>query len=179
MALGTFVSAQSQETERKSGNTGHLHKNLHVIFKGQKAQVTAQNTGIIFKNMVRSEENQLHGGDFHAIQDKVEVDINWEWVIQHQEYFYRKILASNHSSAPKYIYTHCHFQYKLEALIKTDSVTDFRNMFQANYKLTEAVLVSSLSWTLDKFLFPSVFPKNSFFQTFMNFRRNIWTLPSW
>ena len=46
--------------------------------------------------------------------------------------------------------------------MKTDFVTDFRNMFLANYKdirmaLTEAVLMSFLLLTLDKFLFPGVF----------------------
>ena len=57
---------------------------------------------------------------------------------------------------------------KPEALTKTDSVTDFRNMFQASYKdtqmvLTEAALVSFLSWTLDK-LFLGYCPKTILFK---------------
>ena len=47
--------------------------------------------------------------------------------------------------------------------MKKDSITDLRNMFQANYKdtrktLTEAVLVS----ILDSFRFPGVLSRNKF-----------------
>ena len=51
--------------------------------------------------------------------------------------------------------------------MKTDFIIDFRNMFLVNYKdnqmrLIEAVLVSFLLLTLNKFLFPGVFSNIGF-----------------
>ena len=55
-----------------SGNTDHLHKNLLGILKFNKRPKTP---GIILRNMTSSEGDQLLAGAFHAIVDKIEIDI--------------------------------------------------------------------------------------------------------
>ena len=58
--------------------------------------------------MASSERDQLHAGAFHAIMEKIKVDIlqiakKWIWklIFIHQGYFFRKIPAINASFAPK------------------------------------------------------------------------------
>ena len=58
--------------------------------------------------MASSERDQLHAGAFHAIVEKIKVDIlqiakKWIWklIFIYQGYFYRKIPAINASFAPK------------------------------------------------------------------------------
>ena len=64
---------QSQEIERQSANTGRLRKSLYVILKFTERPKTP---GFIFKtSMTCIEGDEILGGDFHAILDKIEVDM--------------------------------------------------------------------------------------------------------
>ena len=63
--------------------------------------------GSLFKNMACTERDQLLGGDFYAIMDKIEADMlqmtkkwNWKWIA----YFNRKNPATNASFAPTYVH---------------------------------------------------------------------------
>ena len=70
--------------------------------------------GSILKNMASSEGYQLLVWAFHAIIDKIAVDIfqiankwNWRWTFIYQGYVFRKILAINASFAIKYAHLLC------------------------------------------------------------------------
>ena len=61
--------------------------------------------------MAFSEENKLFAGGFRANPDETNPDMvqftkrwNWEWIIYHQEYFYKNLAATNVSSVPKYMH---------------------------------------------------------------------------
>ena len=79
-----FISAQSQETERQSGNKDRLYRNFCYL----EIYQTVQKTGDHFlKNMAFSVGNKLFAGDFHALLDEMNAGMlqstkkwNWKWI---------------------------------------------------------------------------------------------------
>ena len=85
--------------------------------------------------------------------------------------FYRKLLKLHSKqtpsqldakSRPRHILFYCHLKEKPEALVRMESVADFKNTKEATYKdtritLTEAILVHFLSLTLNMFQFAGKF----------------------
>ena len=81
--------------------------------------------------MASSEGDQLLAGAFHAIMDKIEVNIlqiakkwNWKWISIHQGYFFRNISTINASFTPKY------YTFKADGLLKFGQNV---SMFQPKY----------------------------------------------
>ena len=70
-----------QETERQSGNTGRLNRNLYVLLKLTERPKTPR---IPFKYMPFSEGNQLFAGKFRGDLEKANFDMveftkSWNW----------------------------------------------------------------------------------------------------
>ena len=78
------IKSKSQETERQSGNTCRLSRNLYVMLKFTERPKTP---GITLKNMACSEGKQLFLGDFCVNIDETIADMaqftkrwNWKWI---------------------------------------------------------------------------------------------------
>ena len=79
--MGFQTQLISQETERQSANTGHVHSNLYLILG---FTVRPKTTKIIFKNMVYTKIDQPLRDYTHDILDKTELNIiqtrtKWKW----------------------------------------------------------------------------------------------------
>ena len=115
----------------------------------------------ILKNMASSERDQLHAGAFHAIVEKIKVDIlqiakKWIWklIFIYQGYFYRKIPAINASFAPKSV-LHLHgWSLKFGQNCKDVGIKILKcdvNRAQVNNKKKDLCLNSTDKTSLKKF----------------------------